>query len=502
MEEIISKYQDKLLTFNKVTKICCNHILLTPDEKISKLQWFNFQLEAMCKILKIDSLDMITNTRFNNEILGNLIRKKIGNKQQFKLSTKNYEFFLNFGLIPRKYLSLPEYNLHLSDSKNEVIYDINNLSELLKDVMNYGLPEEEFPGNHKNELSELPDISKSSQNKISLKEKSYSFTEDNDCLRGHLSNLDATRCYMDTILFMVLKLTKENFLSKTINDIIHGLNDYSLIDNIMIELNNSDNQFTLKLFIDSLEDDNIFKPKGQNDVYAFLRWLFTDYLTCIFNYQFNRVNKFYFNYVGNIENEYSHHLLDLGNITEQFSIPNNEIVEKMIETNFKTKVLFDEPSFILTEIINFLPFIDQDNNPVKLENLLKYQIISQEKENLYQVDDKSYNTLIEQIIIDDCDILLINIQRSRGNLEPIEEHQVIPPKYIHLNNQKLIFTSVVCFQGSENNGHYVLYFICNDKWYMYNDIADKKVNYVTDNYDSLIKETQIKTHGVIFLYNI
>jgi hypothetical protein len=78
------------------------------------------------------------------------------------------------------------------------------------------------------------------------------------------------------------------------------------------------------------------------------------------------------------------------------------------------------------------------------------------------------------------------------NVNPLEKITLFSGKILYLS-------SIICFV---NNNHYICYFICNDKWYKYNDVLDNNdiIREIGD-YSSLLNETpSIKTNGILYFY--
>ena len=105
-----------------------------------------------------------------------------------------------------------------------------------------------------------------------------------------------------------------------------------------------------------------------------------------------------------------------------------------------------------------------------------------------------------------CNTRYFSKQRRRVDYQSrrINTFSVIPNETIKLSNKTVNLLGICCFDGEENDGHYTAYYVCNKKWYRYNDISKKLILKVADNFDSLIsleKEgNHIKKYALLYFY--
>jgi hypothetical protein len=180
--------------------------------------------------------------------------------------------------------------------------------------------------------------------------------------------------------------------------------------------------------------------------------------------------------------------------------------------------LFSETKFLNEEdnwdkkIINDGMFLvnKSDKSKIEYEEVLKGFTLKNKQytsniEYNGKIIAKNYNSVIDQTIINDARYLIIPLgRRVDYQSRRIDTFTIIPEKTIKLLNRTLTLVGICCFDGEENDGHYTAYYVCNKKWYRYNDISKKLIIKVADNFDSLIsleKEgNHIKNYALVYFY--
>lgn len=115
------------------------------------------------------------------------------------------------------------------------------------------------------------------------------------------------------------------------------------------------------------------------------------------------------------------------------------------------------------------------------------------------LDGASYTRRISNKSMVESPIVIINInRRDPMNSGNVIQSKIIPTETIELvGGQKFTFSAVVLYQDH----HYVCYYKCDDMWYLYNDLSNRKSSLI-GTYETLIDSTDITTDGVTFYYNI
>jgi hypothetical protein len=123
-------------------------------------------------------------------------------------------------------------------------------------------------------------------------------------------------------------------------------------------------------------------------------------------------------------------------------------------------------------------------------------------DNFFQgPNNTKYNRKIKIFRLLDSPYIIFNIIRKHPitrqficnvNVNPLEKITLFSGRILYLS-------SVISFV---NNNHYICYFICNNKWYRYNDILDNKNNIkIIGNFKDLLEETpNVKNNGILYFY--
>lgn len=110
-------------------------------------------------------------------------------------------------------------------------------------------------------------------------------------------------------------------------------------------------------------------------------------------------------------------------------------------------------------------------------------------------------TIISKKIID-SPMIIFNFYRLFEDVDTLKETfyktKIIPSKIIKLdkNEKQFKLVSIIVFE----NKHYTCYFLCNEKWYYYDDSAVKKIIFIGDYIDLLKNKPSPVKNGVIYFY--
>ena len=522
--DIIKENGGFKLTFNNITKICCDKIFCDKEEHILDFQYYPDQLRAMCDILNIEYTNPISGNMYSNTILGEKIKKELArNTPDF---TKYKETLQNYGLTQEQ-KSLP---IQVPQSKYIRLNTYKTAVEMVTDK-SYFMPELTTSGFIKN------------CNNI-----------------GYLENYDGTRCYMDVIFMALCMNTSKNKFSQLIRfQLTNNRLDDELkeVKQIYDHINQQQSKaFNVKQYVRQLDKHHYFKEKGQRDSPEFLHYLIDKILGENNHYvSFNKTIE-YWAYTKNIEDvenrfkspEYvkyspdpktlSNPELEIGNIIKKNvkkSIPGhfglviadsitppknnidlNHFLSRQIlnigdTLQFKKDSLWEKKEkdgefYLYHEKDDIkLPLDFDSTKGYKLKDLPKYT-------NKIKYDNKTIainsNISIEQIQITKARLLILPITRFPDMNKPLLDYEVYIPETISLknNDKQLHLNSIVAFQGKDNTGHYYLYFECNGNWYKYNDISNENsIKKVSNNYEHLISKSKeskyIKRFSTLCFYS-
>ena len=107
---------------------------------------------------------------------------------------------------------------------------------------------------------------------------------------------------------------------------------------------------------------------------------------------------------------------------------------------------------------------------------------------------------IEKIVEINSDIYIFVIGRADPVYNKILDNIVVPDNEITIDDKKFGLYSVIVYTGDIERGHYYSYFVYNNIWYKYNDIASYFDKIGT--YKKLLEETSVNTDGVIHFYRL
>ena len=422
----ISNTDHYLLTFNGITKLVLDEILLDTNNKVIESQWHLFQLQKISEILNINYKDSITGGFYNNILLYHKIIKI----PDYNTKYKNTFIFNNnenitkkkYGLIPElsetsdEYINLiggsPFQPLELNSQKNLVLFDIKlnfyrYYNEILLDKLIIDTPIElitetsidstidtsiESNIGPSTETSTEPSTEPSKEPTIesSIKTTSQAYCE---YTPNYLHNYE-NKCYMD-VLFqnLLLSTPNNNYLYSTLIDFLNKYkittqyeNNRNFANNI-IELSNKlkepiqEKILTMDDVVKSigkltedfkgnqitdlaLEDVKLFTSNTPNDVNYLLSWFLQFINIPINNYSESII------YYINLPEDLNHSHINYGeNIKDLSTYPiSNTSPTKEIKTNSPLITLLNPPIPINNTSIS--------NQPLEIKDLLNRQEIS------------------------------------------------------------------------------------------------------------------------------
>lgn len=516
----------QLFTFNDITKFYGSKIILDPSGNVSNYQWHTFQLLKIAEMYQSKTKDDITKCTLSRIQLINNINNK---RKVIKTPTiaQNQSDLVKLGLIPKKDTinlinnlgGLPKQPLILNKYKTDVVFKKDNYYQYVS-------------------------------NKI-RKPKSQPISQpikpNPDCIKGVIK-YHQNKCYMDTILQLLLVNTPENSMRKILLD---SLNKNQQIFKSSTKEAKLSKQ--MKNLSKSLDDGKIinsrvivnalraFVPKTHHfvnnvpsDTNEFLMFLL-DSLK-IMTSSYNEVSYYYAkNKIdpGNSITTISNTTLGLQNIKSNFY----GVKEKLFRKKSSTKISLLEPaiSVVSLPIINDSNISDllawqEESGP--LEKPPYYLILTNEnwsyhinKDSVgefYQlVDEKTkinqlilspvktpeleldrdnqlfkykgetiasygFRYKIDRFSVNQANVLIIPLNRQIFGVErdSIKTTSIIPEQMISLSGDELRLFNIICY-GDGGVGHYFGYYLCNGLWYKYDDNATNNIILIGD-YDTLI----------------
>ena len=543
------------LTFNDITKLCTDLVLVDPVGRPSNFQWHRFQLVEIAKLLDILIIDEWTGQVKSRCNLGNDIKEK--QKEIPDYSPDIPDNLQRYGLIPQKSTELLMANLGGIPSQ-PLEFQPGGIDVIFTDQTKYVYQE---PTESKSLLSPGRDGAPRGLNPIITTMESRR-QNSNICFSGGPLWFD-NKCYLDSVIMILFQPSPTNLIRTLIVDRLHQF------------VGNLDNQPESDVVHELL----LLDEKFQNYEILHLRNL-TRLLQRVKHLS---LSDYYTTNLPQDSQEALHNLLDViqldyrpANIYQewQVSMPmegmgdesctgygpnNNHLLEPDILYDDITRSQHWEYNdidhgIIIQQIpIGSLDFNDTDN--IQLSELLNYQVdkplpddfvktsqgwsyhpdsktfnyvdsegnnyvIVPEETHLddevyyYIGDDKltsditittgleigttKYKRQIIQYQIKQANFLIMNLSRGKATNEPIINYTIRPDQTIQLENRMLRLQSLVCYAGNINNGHYYSYYRCNDIWFKYNDIGCD-IEQVGD-YDTLVGKKDVTQQGCIFMY--
>ncbi len=129
----------------------------------------------------------------------------------------------------------------------------------------------------------------------------------------------------------------------------------------------------------------------------------------------------------------------------------------------------------------------------KLSGYTTYKDITQLKYKGSLINRTEINTIVYTPYI------IFNLNRKNINehgVSVITNIEIIPDENIQIGEDFFLLHSIIVYI----NHHYTCYFLCNYKWYYYKDLVKGYRIIGNGLYKNLIKDTNIKTTGILFFY--
>ncbi len=199
----------QLLTFNNITKYYCNTIMMNVNGRVSHYQWHHFQLLKIALMLNLPTTDKLTGSDLASELLGNAIKTaSISSKIQSSPEALKYGLIAKKTTNPNYHLDniggQPHTPLFLNKYKNKVVFTRDNYYHYLSDH------------------DIVPKISP-----VSIKIPSQDTTDAKDLQECRHSQIEllkgSNKCYMDSVLQILLVDTHENILGQHLKQILTRL---------------------------------------------------------------------------------------------------------------------------------------------------------------------------------------------------------------------------------------------------------------------------------------
>lgn len=287
---------------------------------------------------------------------------------------------------------------------------------------------------------------------------------------GYLKH-DSNSCYMDTVLFMLLAIPND-FIDTHILNSTHNLS----IRNSLISIKNSiknGEKITCAEFKKLLSSKGNYEDFNSDDMQSseeFLRFLFS-----------------------------------LFNVTPCTTIKYTFV------TNTSLPIDISSPDVLLTS-----KYIDKHSSPIfdisptSVPNMNLVSLIKNyedsgilDENNLFTPDEiikkgktiknkEKFHRRIESTIPMNFEYLVLNLKRH--TFSKFIDTPVIPNKIIKLPHSKILkLTGIIVWVCR----HYLLFFNHEEDWYLYNDFFGIRK---FGDYDYIIKNNDVLTHGVMFFY--
>lgn len=527
-----------LVTFNKITKLCTDKILLEPDGSPANVQWHRFQLVKMAKILGVDTTDSITGATKGRVELGKVI---------------NEYLLLNPEVAQHLYLE-PEYQQYGLVPQKTTVDSSNNLG---------GNPGAKLRLTHGGiDLEFIPDESPT-LSKIQRKVKERR-SDDKVCVRGGPLWFE-NKCYLDCLIMVLLQSDPNNNFRNIFLDKLREVVDTSGISpegRVAAEILKLDQEFidyqikpltTLtKLLgqVKKLSLAEVYTTNTPQDSKEALSNLLT---VAGLNYQ-----------DANIYDEWYAATLD-GDISSentsgygtQLTDPESHYQETIQSANWEYKpdetclILQDIPLKAILDHVQPTPveFSTRDLLNIQIDSELPEDFVKTEKNWDYHPGDKTftytdstgevYVVSADEYMLDDeiyyytgedniitsdgiinvadqlgttkfsrhiirhqishPDFLIMAVRREIGVGEPILTNVITPiDTIVTTGGKSLSLHATVCYQGHINNGHYYSYYQCDGSWYQYNDVECEITK--IGSHDQLVSREDVLTQSCILFY--
>ncbi len=553
--DLFTHHGFQLLTFNNITKYYGNAIIMTANGRISHYQWHRFQLLKMAQILNLPTTDKLTGSDLASELLGNAI--KISNSKNVGSSPDA----LKYGLVAKKTTNplyhldniggQPHTPLFLNKYQNMLVFTRDNYYHYLSDT---------------DVVPKIPQvIKKPSQDKTDAQDLA-------ECRRSQIELLKGSnKCYMDSVLQILLVNTPENILGQHLKQIFTRLTQDkqtpAYLTNLAKQINRIDHDLklgkstNLRGFINGLSSFpanikeklkvNRFITRTPEDPIDFLSFFlevfgvdFTGYnenleYFCQQKYQLSRQVK---SYAENLEE-----LTDLRGIFNcdppkiarhrqsdaiYLTNPSINIVDLQVNDGtgisnmlaWQDETVFSdakppfyqittEPGWEFTQVsgeggVKEGIFKKSSSERLKLSSFTKeppakqYVVDWSNKKFIYRgntIATFGYRYRINSYAITQAKFLVFCLDRINLSSQEIALTRIIPEENIQLGTKILKLTGVICYQEG-GIGHYLGYYLCQDNWYRYNDMAPK-IRHV-GIYDDLIGQEMdwVVKRGIMFIY--
>jgi hypothetical protein len=554
-------YQSEItfpLTFNQITKLCSDIVLIDPNGQPSNFQWHRFQLVEIAKLLEIPYTDNWTGHLRSRTDLGYAIQEKLTIRVNDTLHIPDK--LKTYGLIPQKTTEysisniggIPKQALDFHPTGTDVIFTEQN-------TYVYREPPSTLTDTTV-KPDRLPHVT--SVNKIAILQQTRQ-RDQNICVSGGPLWFN-NKCYLDSVIMVLFQpsptnLTRNLILERIPQSITEISNDNEI--NVLRELVTLDEKFQnyqilplrkltqLLGRINRLSLSEYYttnRPQDAQD--ALLNILEILHLP----YYPANIHQEWYTYessegMDNItitaNGPNDNHLLDpdmlYNHVIQSKHLEYTQIDSSIILHTVPIESLLTEETPETVSLSNFLvyqidteipdefvktnhgwdyhsetqifQYTDSDSNQY---NIVPDEIHEENKVYYYVGDDKptsdyvittgleignsKYERHIIQYGVTNANFLVMSLSRGKAIGRPVIDHKIIPDQTIRLENRTVELQSMICYAGNINNGHYYSYYRCGDIWFKYNDIGCE-IQEIGD-YASLTRRLDVCELGYIFIY--
>jgi len=527
-----------LVTFNKITKLCTDKILLEPDGSPANVQWHRFQLVKIAKILGVDTTDSITGATKGRVELGKVI---------------NEYLLQNPGITQHLYLE-PEYQQYGLVPQKTTVDSSNNLG---------GNPGAKLRLTHGGiDLEFIPDSSPI-LSKIHRKVKERR-SDDKVCVRGGPLWFE-NKCYLDCLIMVLLQSNPNNsfrniFLGN-LREVVDttGISPEGRVATEILKLDQEFKDYQIKplttltkllgqvkklslaeVYTTNTPQDskealsNLLTVAGLNykDANIYDEWYaatldgdISSDNTSGYGPQLPDPESHYQDTIHSVNWEYKPEetclilrdiplkaILDHVHSTpEEFStvdLLNIQIDSELPDDFVKTKTNWDyhsgDKTFTYTDSNGEMYVVSEDE--YMLEDEIYYYIgednIITSNGSINTAEELGTTKFSRHIVrhqITHPDFLIMTVRREIGVGEPILTNVITPmDTMVTTEGTTLSLQAIVCYQGHINNGHYYSYYQCDDSWYQYNDVGCEITK--IGSHAQLVSRVDVRTQSCILFY--
>ena len=544
----LAKEGFKPFTFNNIIKYYGPKVILDQTGSVSNYQWHRFQLIKIAELYSLPTRDPVTKNSLSRT---KLVEQIVKASQVNDIKVEASQELIKLGLVPQKTPDIfinniggqPSQPLVLNKYKTDVLFGKENSYRYLSPLeASQGSPVSQVDASKSSSISQVSQTSSSSQ--VSLGEPT--------CMRGSIK-WHANKCYMDTILQLLLVDTPENSLRPLIlghlERRLQALDPESKearlskqIESLANKLERGENTNSrvivnqIRNFVKNTHDYVNNKTADTNEFLMFFLEIIgidtSSYNIKSHTYAKNKLvpevnistvaNKLSelpainSNYTGVFEKE-GHEvrssaisLLAPAISLVSLPIPNNSRINELLAWQEVSGPFGAPPYYQIStgeqwvygngkfsqkdEVLELYP----NKNPALTLKEDTQEIIYRDQ----TIARYGYRYKIDRFSINDANILIIPLNRQifDGPQDTIKKTTIIPDQVINCGDGQLGLFSIISY-GDGGVGHYFGYYLCNDMWYNYDDNATNSIKSVGD-YDTLLRQEGmwVKDRSCILFY--